>query len=354
MRIMEKAYDSIFYINIEKIKPNPYQPRREFDEIKLRELASSIRAYGILQPIVVTRKELETSDGGLLTEYELISGERRLRASKIAGLTQIPAVIRVKEDSDRMKLELAIIENLQREDLNPLDRALAFKKLVDSFGFSKAEIARKIGRSREYVSNTLRMLMLPQEILDALVAGDITEGHTRPLLMLIDKPEEQITLFKEITFKKLTVRDAEAIARRGAYDKVRKKDNLDPEIIEIEEKLKETFGTRVQINKKENGGKVTIEFFSNDDLRKILELMQKDVTKEHSIENLGTSVPHYPSQEQGNTDISIREEEKQKVLKVETNEEFVQDELEKEMMEIKKAKEEKENEELYSIKNFSL
>ncbi|MFC1720784.1 ParB/RepB/Spo0J family partition protein [Patescibacteria group bacterium] len=370
-----KVYDSVFYIETEKIKPNPYQPRREFDESKLRELASSIRAYGILQPIVVTRREVETSDGGLVTEYELISGERRTRASKIAGLSQIPAVIRATEDSDRMKLELAIIENLQREDLNPLDRALAFKKLVDDFGFSKADVARKIGRSREYVANTLRMLMLPQEILDSLVAGKITEGHTRPLLMLVDRPDEQITLYKEITFKKLTVRDAEGIARRVAYDKVRKKSNLDPEIIEIEQKLKVTFGTRVQIDKKENGGKVTIDFFSNDDLRKILETMQTNVTEGYTIENLGTSVPEHPSQkyvsvaemsgqENKNTSNDIHEsdnlfggdadEDLYNIQNSESEDKIADSESTTFNEGNNEKKDEDDQEELYSMKNFSL
>jgi len=269
--------DSIFYIEVDKVKPNPYQPRREFSEEKLTELGDSIRQYGVLQPVVVTRKEFEKEDGGLGVEYELIAGERRLRASKIAGLAQIPAVIRSNEDDDKMKLELAIIENLQREDLNPVDRAMAFKKLVDEFGFKHTEIAKKVGKSREYVSNSIRVLMLPQEIIGALTAGNITEGHTRPLLMLIDRPEEQMTLYREITMKRLTVREAEAISRRVAYDKVRKKNAvIDPEIVEIEEKLTNVLGTRVQIDKKDVGGKVTIDFFSNEDLRKILNTMQNE------------------------------------------------------------------------------
>lgn len=276
--------DSIFYIDVEKIKPNPFQPRREFDEAKLRELGDSIRMYGVLQPIVVTRREYEKEDGGLGVEYELVSGERRTRAAKIGGLKQVPAVIRSSEESDRMKLEMAIIENLQREDLNPVERALAFKKLADDFGFKHTEIAKKVGKSREYVSNTLRLLMLPQEMIDALSAGKINEGHTRPLLMLIDRPAEQLTLYKEIIFKKMNVREAEGIARRIAYDKVRKKDlAFDPEIVEIEEKLTEVLGTRVQIDRREDGGKVMIDYFSNEDLRNILEVIKK--SREERSEN---------------------------------------------------------------------
>src|SRR3989344_5931779 len=156
----------IFWIKVEKIKPNPFQPRKEFDEHKLRDLADSIKQYGILQPLVVTRREIEKPEGGLAVEYELIAGERRLRASKIAGLLQVPVLIRIGneggEEEARTKLELAIIENLQREDLNPVDRAKAFDRLATEFGFKHTQIAQKIGKSREYVSNTIRILALPE------------------------------------------------------------------------------------------------------------------------------------------------------------------------------------------------
>jgi len=263
--------DSIFWVEIEKVFPNPFQPRKEFDEAKLRELAGSIRQYGILQPMVVTRKEVMKEDGGLTTEYELISGERRLRASKIAGLTQVPVLIRDKEESDQLKLELAIIENLQREDLNVVDRARAFQQLVDQFNFKHIQIAQKVGKSREYVSNSLRILALPEEMLTALSEGKITEGHTRPLLMLVDRKEEQMVLFKEMLYRKMSVREAELNARKIAVDRVRKAELPDPEIIELEEKLARTFGARVHIEKNQKGGKIMIDFFSNDDLRSILE-----------------------------------------------------------------------------------
>ena len=186
---MSQPYsNSIFWIEVDKIKPNPYQPRREFDQEKLKELADSIRQYGILQPLVVTRREMEKDDGGLAVEYELIAGERRLRASKIAGLAQVPVLIRVGDDA-KMKLELAIIENLQREDLNPVDRAKAFDRLAKEFGFKHAEIGEKVGKSREYVSNTMRLLTLPERMLTSLSEGKISEGHTRPLMMLVDRPE---------------------------------------------------------------------------------------------------------------------------------------------------------------------
>lgn len=267
--------NSIFWIETDKIKPNPYQPRREFDPIALKDLAESIRMYGLLQPLTVTRKEVIKEDGGLGVEYELIAGERRLRASKIAGLQAIPAIIRAGEEDARVKLELAIIENLQREDLNPVDRARAFQKLADEFSFKHSQIAEKMGKSREYVTNSIRLLSLPEHMLQALSEKKISEGHTRPLLMLVDRPEEQETLFKEIMYKKITVREAEALARKVAIDRVRKKDfRPDPELIELETKLNEALGTRVQIERRENGGKIMIDFFTHDDLRQILQLLE--------------------------------------------------------------------------------
>lgn len=266
---MSRFYnDSIFWVEVDKIKPNPFQPRREFDEAHLKSLADSIRQYGVLQALVVTRKETEKADGGIATEYELVAGERRLRASKLAGLAQVPVLIRTGEETDLMKLELAIIENIQREDLNPVDRAKAFERLAKEFGFKHAEIGKKVGKSREYVSNTLRLLTMPEHMLKALEEGKISEGHTRPILMLVDRPEEQETLFKEIVFKKLNVREAESIARNIAVERARKL--IDHDLIDIESKFKEKLGTRVRIEKKENGGKLSIDFFDKEDLLALL------------------------------------------------------------------------------------
>lgn len=263
---MGQTESSIFWIEIDKIVPNPYQPRREFDEDRLRELSDSIRQYGVLQPLVVSRQETMLEDGGVKVEYELIAGERRLRASRLAKLTQVPVVVRTGDDS-RAKLELAIIENLQREDLNSVERAQSFQRLADEFKLTWAEVGRKMGKSREYVSNTVRILMLPQDILDALSKRQISEGHTRPLLMLIDKPAEQMTLFKEMMVRKMTVREAEQIARRIAFEKVRKKDLfMTPEVVDMEEGLAETLGTRVQIEPRERGGRIWIDYFSHEEL----------------------------------------------------------------------------------------
>lgn len=331
--------NSIYWIELNRIKPNPYQPRREFNNDKLSELADSIRQYGVLQPLVVTRKERQTDDGGLVTDYELIAGERRLRASQIAGLSQIPVIIKTIDEHDkegsRIKLELAIIENLQREDLNAIDRAYAFSRLVSEFNFKHSEIGQKVGKSREYVSNTIRLLSLPEEIQQAVSEGKITEGHARSILMLNDRPEEQVTLFKEIIAKKLTVREAEAISRRVAVDKVRKQSlRFDPEIVELENQLTNTLGTRVQIEKRKVGGKLTIDFFSADDLRGLLDILNKE-SKEKNKEELERF-------------INTNKEE----LKLEENppvggeEGPIDDRSEEEKDE--------EDEDLYSIKNFSI
>lgn len=267
--------NSIFWIDTDKIKPNPYQPRRDFDIVRLQDLADSIKQYGVLQPLTVSRVEVEKEGGGIMTEYELIAGERRLRAAILAHVSQVPAIIRTG-DTAMMKLELAIIENLQREDLNVVDRARAFFRLTNEFKFTHNEVAKKMGRSREYVSNSLRILTLSEEMLNGLSEGKITEGHTRPILMLADHPEEQLVLFKEIVYKKITVREAERLARKIAYDRVRKKEFMpDPEITELEEEFQEKLGTRVHIEKKELGGQIKIDYFSTEDLREILDLINK-------------------------------------------------------------------------------
>jgi len=273
--------NSIFWVEVEKIKPNPYQPRREFDENRLKDLAESIRMYGVLQPLTVTRQEVHREDG-LAVEYELIAGERRWRASRLAGIAQVPVIIRSGPEDAKIKLELAIIENLQREDLNPIDRAKAFQQLADEFGFTHAEIAKKVGKSREYVSNTIRLLQLPEDIQQALVEGRISEGHTRPLGMLKDRPDEQMTVFKEVMLKKLTVRETETIARKIAHDRVRKKNReVDPEVVKMEKRLSETLGTRVQIEPREVGGKLVIDYFSPEDLQHIIDVVNASLLNEN-------------------------------------------------------------------------
>lgn len=262
----------VFWIDLAKVKPNPFQPRKYFDEEKLKDLSDSIRRYGVLQPIVVSRNEEYTPDGGMQATYEIIAGERRYRASQMAGLSQIPAIVREGEHTEKEKLELAILENLQREDLNPVDKARSFNRLIQEFELTHAEVAERLGKSREYVSNSLRLLALPEDILQALTEGKISEGHTRPLLMLKERPDEQMTLFRQMLAEQgMTVREAEKFARNIAVEKVRKPiDAIDPELLEFERRLQEKLGTTVQINKQVQGGKITIDFFTPEDLQNLL------------------------------------------------------------------------------------
>ncbi|MEK9177120.1 MAG: ParB/RepB/Spo0J family partition protein [Patescibacteria group bacterium] len=278
--------DAIFWVELEKIRPNPYQPRTDFDEARLKDLAESIRQYGVLSPLIVTRHEETREDGGISTYYELIAGERRLRASKLAGLSQVPVIIRSVEESDREKLELAIIENLQREDLNAIDRARAFDRLAKEFKLNNAEIGRKIGRSREYVSNSLRLLALPQEIQNGLRTGAIYEGHARALLMLEGRPEEMMTVFRDAMVRKLSVREVEKITREIAWDRARKRD-VKPEIEAMEREFAERLGTKVEIREQEGGGKLIIDFFSPEELAGILSHL-KVVSSESGIQSSET------------------------------------------------------------------
>lgn len=266
--------NAIFWVEVEKIRPNPFQPRTEFDEVALKALSESIRQYGVLQPLTVTRLEEQKPDGGLTTYYELIAGERRLRASKLAGLARVPVTIRSGEDSRLMKLELAIIENVQREDLNAIDRARAFERLQKEFSLNNTEIAKKVGKSREYVSNSLRLLMLPQKIQQGVMGGAITEGHARALLMLIDRPEEQDALFRDIQIRKLSVREVEKLTREIAVEKARRRD-IPPEIERMEAELAESLGTKVEIRPQDQGGKLIISYFSAEDLRTILAQLEE-------------------------------------------------------------------------------
>jgi ParB family chromosome partitioning protein len=327
--------DAIFWIEVEKIHPNPYQPRREFDEARLRDLSESIRMYGVLQPLVVTRKEVYHEHGGMSVEYELISGERRLRASKLAGLAAVPALIRNGEEDAQLKLEMAIIENLQREDLNPVDRARSFERLAKEFNLKQTQIAEKVGKSREYVSNSLRILALPPEMIIALEEGRISEGHTRPLLMLVDRPEEQMVLFKEIMTKKLTVREAESLSRRVATERIRNKSKyLDPKIMEIERSFTESLGTRVRIEKNRQGGTVTIDFFSPEDLQTLVDKisrMQNSVSSSVAGNSSNNSPKNVTGADSANGDVpNLIDDRAPADIEIQ------------------------ENEDLYSLKDFSL
>ncbi|MBI4114762.1 MAG: ParB/RepB/Spo0J family partition protein [Candidatus Niyogibacteria bacterium] len=296
---------SIFSVETDRIKPNPHQPRREFDEQKLKELADSIRAYGILQPLVVIRQEIEVPTGTKV-EYELIAGERRLRAAKLAGIAKVPVIIR-QEPPERIKLEIALIENVQREDLNPIERAEAFKQLLNNFGLKQKEIADRIGKSREFIANSIRILTLPNTIKEALIARRISEGHTRPLLMLDDRPEEQSRMLDEIIFKKLNVRESEKLARRVAADRARKREPyFDPKVKQMETILSDALGTRVSIERKGPGGRIFIDFFSPEDLHILL----TKVTHQEIAPEILIPPDHFKEFEKEREKTSLSEHEK--------------------------------------------
>ncbi|MBU1091766.1 ParB/RepB/Spo0J family partition protein [Patescibacteria group bacterium] len=277
----------VFWVEVEKIKPNTMQPRKVFNEDRLKELSESIRQYGVLQPLVVIRHEKEVPSGAFV-EYEIIAGERRWRASQIAGLTQVPVIIR-EDSSEKIKLELALIENLQREDLSPMERAVAFKQLISDFKMRHHEVGAKVGKSREFVSNTIRLLGLPEEIQEGLRSGLINEGHTRPLLSLSKQQEDQIVLYKEIIYRKMNVREAEEMSRKLVRDRVARRTRMeieDPESQKLGQQLSDVLGARVMVERKgPTVKKISMEFFSEEELQDFLsrvglQTMQQQFTQE--------------------------------------------------------------------------
>lgn len=251
-------------VPIEKIVPNPHQPRLHFDEEKLKELADSIKEHGILQPLVVTK----TGD-----QYELIAGERRFQAAKRVGLANVPVIIR--DVTEQEKLELAIIENIQRHNLNPIEEAKAFLRLVDEFNLPQEKVAEKMGKSRSAVANTLRLLHLPVEIQRAVSEGKISEGHAKALLS-IENGEKQRAVFDLIIKEELTVRETELKVRSIAVKPhVRSAINLQPEILERTEHLTQVLGTKVRISPSGKGGKVVIEYYSPEDLDGLLRRLEE-------------------------------------------------------------------------------
>lgn len=270
-----KRQESIFWIGVQQIEPNPQQPRRQFDTDELLALASSIKEHGVLQPLLVTKKQFDIPSG-MGVKYELIAGERRWRAAKLAGLREVPVMIRAADLADQSKLEIALIENVQREDLNPMERARALGRLADEFGLTQKDIAERIGKSREVVTNSLRILRLPEEIQSAIAGNIINEGHARILLTLESDPEKQRELFLKITTGNLTVRDAEFGARAlggvrlGRPRKRRGGAGLDPDARELQRTLEEVFGTKVLLEKRGDHGKIIVEFYSDEELNGIL------------------------------------------------------------------------------------
>ena len=261
--------ESIFSIEISKIVPNPHQPRQEMDPDSLKELANSIKQHGILQPVIVTKSIKETFRGQDV-EYELIAGHRRYEAAKLIGLPFIPAIVR--DSTEQQKLELALVENLQREDLNPIERARAFKKLQEEFGLTHEEVAKKVGRSREAVTNVMRLLNLPETIQKSLERNKISEGHARAIAG-IKNPAAQMALFNEILENNLTVRQIEDRVREVLVKSHKRRITVDPEIKNLEKKLELYLNKKVQIRNVRNqgaAGRVSNDFEDKDDLEKII------------------------------------------------------------------------------------
>lgn len=270
---------SVADLPVAEIEPNPYQPRTVFNEVALQELSASIQQHGVLQPIIV-----RTHNG----HYQLVSGERRLQASRRANLRTIPAVIHTYDD--RTMLEIAIVENVQREDISPLEAAHAYKRLMEEFSLTQEQVALRVGKSRPAISNTLRLLKLPTAIQQSLACGDITEGHARSLLSIQD-PDWQMRVWEKIVQGNLSVRDAERLAYGTEPDGSTRERNragsvsretegpavphpkLDPALVTLEARMRLMLGTRVRIRGTMDGGMLTIEYFDAQDLQRIAELL---------------------------------------------------------------------------------
>jgi ParB family chromosome partitioning protein len=255
-------------IDVNLIKPNPWQPRKIFKEENLDELAASIKQHGVLQPLVV----IPAKDG----TYQLIVGERRLRASKLAGLARVPAIVR-DAMTEQVQLELALIENIQRHNLDPIEEATAYKQLMDAYGMTQEQVAQKMGKNRTTVANTLRLLNLPLKIQRAIAEGVISEGHGRAILGVVGM-EKQLALFDLVVAETLTVRQVEEKAREIMQrPKMIKapKTSSDPETMALENELRGKLGTKVKVQKSGESGKIMIEFFSKEELDAFMDKVHK-------------------------------------------------------------------------------
>jgi ParB family chromosome partitioning protein len=258
--------ESVEHIHVKSIKANPYQPRKVFDENAIQELSASIKEHGILQPIILRK---------MGTTYEIVVGERRFRAAQMAGLTEVPAVVRILTDEETM--EFAILENLQREDLTPIEEAEAYQSLMENLGLTQEQLAFRLGKSRPHIANHVRLLSLPEKVRNYITVGKISMGHGRTLLGL--RKKEQIALVAERVLKEgLNVRQLEKLVQKMNEDVPREtktEKRKDLFLAERESNLRDYFGTNVSIKKTKNKGKIEIEFFSEDDLERILELLNE-------------------------------------------------------------------------------
>jgi ParB family chromosome partitioning protein len=254
----------VMQIELNRITPNEYQPRKTFRDEALSELAASIKSKGVIQPVIVRKN----ADGG----YQLVAGERRFRASMLAGMKNIPAL--VKDVAPTEVLELALIENIQREDLNPVETAEAYNRLIKEFKLSQEEMAGRVGKDRTTVTNFLRLLALPTDIKRDIADGTLTMGHAKAILSL-ESQHKQMTLRREIVSRGLSVREAESMARRmKAPGRVRVKKSASPQISMLEDELKRKFGTKVHIKQKGKGGRIEIEYYSGEELERLLEFLR--------------------------------------------------------------------------------
>lgn len=258
-----EANENISKISINLIKANEGQPRKSFDEEKLQQLTASIKEHGIIQPVILK------NDG---STYTIIAGERRWRAAKLAGLKEVPAVI--MDIADKQVLEISLIENIQREDLNPIEEALAYTKLINDFSITQEELAERIGKSRVTVTNCMRLLNLDERVKEYLIEGIISEGHGRALLGMEDK-ETQYKITQLVIDDGLSVRETEKLIKTYGKDSVSKKESNDsnPFYKDITERLEGYFGTKVEIKNKKNRGKIEIEYYSEEDLQRILDII---------------------------------------------------------------------------------
>ncbi len=257
--------DSIENIDINLIIPNENQPRKEFQEDALSDLTNSIKTHGLIQPIIVRKVK---------NKYEIIAGERRLKASKAAGLKEIPCI--VKDINTEMSAKFALIENIQREDLNPIEEALAYKKLMKEYNLTQEELASEVGKSRSYIANTIRLLNLEREIIDYIATGELTSGHGKALLGIKDK-QQQLSAAKKIMESNLNVRQAEEMTNKKPTKnkKTNNKENKDSHIIDLEESLMRSLGTKVNLIHGDKKGKIEIEYYGYEDLERIIEVLTK-------------------------------------------------------------------------------
>jgi ParB family chromosome partitioning protein len=263
----EERESAVTQVSVSAITPNPMQPRTTLDPEALEELAASIGEHGMIQPLIVTQQGPE--------RYQLIAGERRLEASRMAGLAMVPVI--VKEATPQQVLELALVENIQRADLNPLEEAAAFQQLVEEFGLTQEQVAERVGKSRVAVTNVLRLLRLPAEVKQALADGAIREGHARALLAL-PTTESQVAALRTVTSKALSVRQTEELVRRLLAEPPAKKpaQPVSPKVRALEEEFRQTLGTRVNLYRDRKGrGRLVIHFYSEEELQAIYDVITR-------------------------------------------------------------------------------